>query len=68
MSSFILLLLLFYFIFLVQILSLTNPTPHNRNLVLEICKKRVYNHIVSTHKHKQKPQHDARLISNTWVI
>jgi hypothetical protein len=31
----------------------------NRNLVLEICKERVYTHIVSTHMHKQKSQHDA---------
>jgi hypothetical protein len=27
--------------------------PLNRNLVLEICKERVYIHIVSTHMHKQ---------------
>jgi hypothetical protein len=41
------------------ILDITNPTPLNRNLVLEICKERVYTHIVSTHMHKQKSQHDA---------
>jgi hypothetical protein len=34
-------------------LGITNPTPLNRNLVLEICKERVYTHIVSTHMHKQ---------------
>jgi hypothetical protein len=28
--------------------------PLNRNLVLKICKKRVYTHIVSKHMHKQK--------------
>jgi hypothetical protein len=39
--------------------------PLNRNLVLEICKERVYAHIVSTHMHKQKSQHDALFISNT---
>jgi hypothetical protein len=33
--------------------------PLNRNLVLEICKERVHNHIVSEHMHKQKSQHDA---------
>jgi hypothetical protein len=47
-------------------LGITNPTPLNRNLVLEVCKKRVYAHIVSTHMHKQKSQHDALFISNTW--
>jgi hypothetical protein len=46
-------------IILVQILGLTNPTPLNGNLVLEICKERLYTHIVSTHMHKQKFQHDA---------
>jgi hypothetical protein len=35
-------------------LGLTDPAPLNRNLVLEICKERVYTHIVSTHMHKQK--------------
>jgi hypothetical protein len=34
-------------------LGITNPTPLNRNLVLEICKKRVYNHVISKHMHKQ---------------
>jgi hypothetical protein len=29
------------------------PTPLNINLVLEICKKRVYNHVTSEHMHKQ---------------
>jgi hypothetical protein len=33
--------------------------PLNRNLVLEICKEKVYNHIVSTHMHKQKSRHDV---------
>jgi hypothetical protein len=33
--------------------------PLNRNLVLEICKKSVYNHIVSEHMHKQKSHYDA---------
>jgi hypothetical protein len=33
--------------------------PLKRNLVLEICKEMVYTHIVSTHMHKQKSQHDA---------
>jgi hypothetical protein len=33
--------------------------PLNRNLVLEICKERVHNHIVSEHMHKQKFQHDV---------
>jgi hypothetical protein len=28
-----------YYIFFIQILGFTNPTPLNRNLVLEICKK-----------------------------
>jgi hypothetical protein len=26
----------------------------------------MYTHIVSTHMHTQKSQHDAYLISNTW--
>ena len=30
----------FYYFFLIPILGFTNPTPLNRNLVLEICKKR----------------------------
>jgi hypothetical protein len=33
--------------------------PLNRNLVLQICKKKGYTHIGSTHMHKQKSQHDA---------
>jgi hypothetical protein len=45
-----LLLLIF---FLIQILGITNPAALNRNLVLEICKERVYTHIVLTHMHKQ---------------
>jgi hypothetical protein len=48
-----------------SILDVTNSTPLNRNLVLEICRERVYAHIVSTHMHKQKSQHDALFISNT---
>ena len=47
-------------------MGITNPTPLNRNLVLEICKEMVYTHIVSTHMHKQKSQHDAQFISSTW--
>jgi hypothetical protein len=31
--------------FLLPILGLTNPTPLNRNLVLEICKKKGYKEI-----------------------
>jgi hypothetical protein len=42
-----------------HIVGLTNPTPLNRNLVLDICKKRVYNHVISKHMHKQKSRHDA---------
>ena len=45
--------------FFIQNLGFTNPTPLNRNLVLAICNERVYTHIVSTHVHKQKSQHDA---------
>jgi hypothetical protein len=30
-------------------LGLTNPIPLNRNLVLKICKERVYNHVISKH-------------------
>jgi uncharacterized membrane protein (DUF106 family) len=37
-------IIIIYF-FLIQILGLTNPTPLNRNLVLEICKERVYTHL-----------------------
>jgi hypothetical protein len=33
--------------------------PLKNNLVLEICKERLYTHIVSTHMHEQKSQHDA---------
>ena len=33
-------LLVLYFIFFLPILGFTNPTPLNRNLVLEISKKR----------------------------
>jgi hypothetical protein len=32
--------LFFYLYFVTQILGFTNPTPLNRNLVLEICKKK----------------------------
>jgi hypothetical protein len=46
---FILLFIFFY----IRILGLTNLMPLNRNLVLEICKERVYTNIVSTHMHKQ---------------
>jgi hypothetical protein len=67
---YILISLLFYdiyiYVFLLPILGLTNPTPLNRNFVLEICMERVYNHAVSKHMHKQKSQHDAYFISNTW--
>ena len=44
---FILVLLLFYTNF-----GPYKSYPLNRNLVLEICKERVYNHIVSEHMHK----------------
>jgi hypothetical protein len=57
--------MIYIYIFL-PILGLTNPTPLNRNLVLEICKERVYTHIVSTHMHEQRSQHDAEFISNIW--
>jgi hypothetical protein len=33
--------------------GVTNPTPLNRNLILEICMEKVYNHIISEHMHKQ---------------
>jgi hypothetical protein len=33
--------------------------PLNRNLVLEICKERVYNYVSTEHMHKPKSQHDA---------
>ena len=46
-------------LFFIPILGFTNPTPLNRNLVLEICKKGMYTHIVSSHMHKQKSRHDA---------
>jgi hypothetical protein len=39
----ILISLFYYFIFIfLPFLGFTNPTPLKRNLVLEICKKRVY--------------------------
>jgi hypothetical protein len=52
--------------FFIQNFGLTNPTPLNRNLVLEICKERVYNYVISEHMHTQKSQDDAYFISNTW--
>jgi hypothetical protein len=33
-------------LFFLPILGLTNPTPLNRNLVLEICKKEVIERLV----------------------
>ena len=33
-------LFIYSFFFLIPILGFTNPTPLNRNLVLEICKER----------------------------
>jgi hypothetical protein len=45
--------MIYIFFFLLPLLGLTNPTPLNRNLVLEICKERVYTHIISTHIRKQ---------------
>jgi hypothetical protein len=57
---------LLFIIFFPPTLGFTNPTPLKNNLVLEICKERVYTHIVSIHMHKQKSQHDAYFISNTW--
>jgi hypothetical protein len=41
--------------------------PLNRNLVLEICKERVYDYVISEHMHTQKSEHDAYFISSTWV-
>jgi hypothetical protein len=35
-------------------LGVTNPTPLKNNLVLEICKERVYTHIILEHMHKQR--------------
>jgi hypothetical protein len=49
----------FISIFTFTLLGITNPTPLNKNLVPEICKERVYNHVISKHMHKQKSQHDA---------
>jgi hypothetical protein len=46
-------IILFHSFFFLPVLGFTNPTPLNRNLVPEICKERVYTHIVSTHMHKQ---------------
>jgi hypothetical protein len=42
-------------------LGVTNPTPLNRNLVLEICTKRdIYTHIVvGTYAQTRKSRHDA---------
>jgi hypothetical protein len=52
--------LLFYFFiyifllyFLIQILGPYKSYPLNINVILEICKERVYTNIVSTHMHKQ---------------
>jgi hypothetical protein len=39
-----LLIYLFYYFFPTNF-GFTNPTPLDRNFVLEICKKRVHNHI-----------------------
>jgi hypothetical protein len=51
--------------FFYQILGFTNPTPLNRNLVLEICKKNeVYPYCLKTYA-QTKSQHDAYLISKT---
>jgi hypothetical protein len=44
---------LFIILFFSTSFGFTNPTPINRNLVLEICKERVYTHIISKHMHKQ---------------
>jgi hypothetical protein len=43
----------FFYQFQIQNLGVTNPTPLKNNLDLEICKKRMYVHMVSTHMHKQ---------------
>jgi hypothetical protein len=48
-----------YIFFLLPNFGLYKSYPLNRNLVLDICKKKMYTHIVSTHMHKQKSQHDA---------
>ena len=47
-------------------LGITNPTPLKNNLVLEIYKKRVYTHIVSTHMHKQNLSMMHIFISKTF--
>jgi hypothetical protein len=39
--------------------------PLNRNLVLKICKKRVYTNFVSKHMHKQNLSMMHNFISNT---
>jgi hypothetical protein len=43
----------FYFSLLYYKVGYYKSYPLNRNLVLEICKKRVYNHVISKHMHKQ---------------
>jgi hypothetical protein len=59
-------ILYFIIFFSLPFLGLYKSYPLNRNLVLEICKERVYTHIVSTHMHEQRSQHDAKFISNIW--
>jgi hypothetical protein len=62
---------LFIYFIIIIIIFITNfglykSSPLNRNLILEICKERVYTHIVSTHMQKQKSQQDVQFISNAW--
>jgi hypothetical protein len=51
---FILLLLFF-----LTILGFTNPTPLKEISSSRLVRKRMYNHIVSEHMHKQESQHVA---------
>jgi hypothetical protein len=54
------------YFFLLPNLGLTNPTPLNRNLVLEICKKKGCNHVISKHMHRQNLSMMHNFISNTY--
>jgi hypothetical protein len=51
-------IILLYF-FLLPILGFTNPTPLTEISSSRLVRKRMYNHIVSEHMHKQESQHDA---------
>jgi hypothetical protein len=50
---------LFYYFFLLPILGFTNPTPLIEISSSRLVRKRMYNHIVLEHMHKQESQHDA---------